>query len=284
MGIGFRMIAVPAVLVMLGMGCTRRDTAWEWLDEQPHPWTLSEEQVSTVLPEFREHFPDFQDRIKALAIWRVGTPYEIFKLGEEVEPDPDPIIRVDVSDCTGHILTTLSLAQSASWEQARKTMVAIHYKPDSTGRKRPTYRSRWHYTTDRITDNPSTVDITRTLATEEDLASVEIVLNRQEDGSEFLDLDWSRPITAWYIPNERINPSLLRRLPEVCGVAFVKPSYFKMGIVVGHEGMVIDRRDLVHASESAGKTERVDFLDYYFPQGGPFYDGIMIYKFVPLDG
>ncbi|SVD89957.1 uncharacterized protein METZ01_LOCUS442811, partial [marine metagenome] len=40
--------------------------------------------------------------MKAIARWRVNTPYEIFKLGEEVDPDPDPIIRLDVSDCTAH--------------------------------------------------------------------------------------------------------------------------------------------------------------------------------------
>jgi hypothetical protein len=271
-------------MVVLSIGCGSKGGAWEWLEQQPHPWTLSEEQVSALLPELQTHFPDFQERIKALAIWRVGTPYEIFKLGEEVEPDLDPLIRLDVSDCTGHILTTLSLAQSESWDQARETMVEIHYKPDSRGQKAPTYLSRWHYTTDRIISNPSTVDITRDLLKEEELKSVEIILNRKEDGNEFLELNWSRTMTTWYIPNDKINAELLGRLPEVCGVAFVKPSYFKLGIVVGHEGMIIDRKDLIHASQSAGKTERVDFLDYYFPKSGPFFDGIMIYQFVPLGG
>ncbi len=278
-------IAALFILTTGFKGCTDEPSdAWVWLDTLPKPWTLSEGRISRLLPEFQRRFPDFHQRLKALATWRVGTPYEIFKLGEEVEPDPDPIIRVDVTDCTGHILTCMSLAQSTSWQQARSNMIAIHYKPDGQSRKTPTYRSRWHYTTDRITANPCTVDITRTMAPPEHLDSVHITLNRKEDGTGFLELDWSREMTAYYIPNDRINADLLSRLPAVCGVAFVKPSYFKLGLVTGHEGMIIDQKDLIHASQSAGQTERVDFLEYYFPAEGPFFGGIMVYKFVPLEG
>jgi hypothetical protein len=254
-----------------------------WLKTLPKPWKLSEEELTVLLPEFRTHFPDFNQRLKALALWRVGTPYEIFKLGEEVEPDPDPIFRLDVSDCTGHVLTCLSLAQSDTWQEARENMITIHYKPDQSGRKTPTYLSRWHYTTDRITANPYTVDITRSLLAESDLKAITLTLNHKEGGGEFLDLDWSRELTAYYIPNEKINTDLLANLPELCGVAFVRPSYFKMGIIVGHEGMIIDRKYLIHASQSEGKTVKVDFLDYYFPDSGPFFDGIMLYRFNPLE-
>lgn len=281
---GRSVVFICALLIASGGSAQQRSDGWAWLDTLPRPWILSEEQVSRLLPEFQQCFPDFQERLKALAVWRVGTPYEIYKLGEEVEPDPDPIIRVDVSDCTGHILTCLSLAQSKSWDQARQNMIAIHYKPDEEGRKMPSYESRWHYTADRITANPYTVDITPTLLPRRDLKSVEITLNCKADGGEFLELGWSREVTAYYIPNAKIDRDLLSRLPEVCGVAFVKPSYFKLGIVVGHEGMIIDRKDLIHASQSAGETERVNFLGYYFPEEGPFFDGIMVYRFVPLEG
>ncbi len=253
-----------------------------WLAQQPKPWTLTADQVTAILPQFQQYFPDFQQRLKAFVIWRLGTPYEIFKLGEEREPDTDPIIRLDVSDCTGHILTSLAFCQAKSWDQARQNMISIHYKPDATGHKRPTYESRWHYTTDRINGNPYTVDITRTLAPLSELDSVHIILNRKKDGSEFLPLHWSREMTVYYLPNDKINAALLAKLPDVCGVAFVKPGYFGQGIVVGHEGMIIDQTDLIHASQSAGKTVRVPFLDYYFPKDGAFFGGIMIFTFTPL--
>lgn len=269
---------------LLAVGCSQnRVDNGAWLAGLPKPWLLSEEQVTRLLPQFQKHYPDFHQRLKAIALWRVGTPYAIYQLGEEIEPDTDPIFRLDVSDCTAHILTSICLAQSESWVQARQHMIAIHYKPDAAGNRTPTYRSRWHYTTDRITANPSTVDITPSLLPPEELATIDITLNRKADGSEFLALDWSRQMTARYIPSENITAGLLARLPAVCGVTFVRKSYFKLGLVVAHEGIIIDRQDLIHAGLAAGETERTDFLKYYFAEQAPNFDGIMVYAFVPLD-
>lgn len=269
---------------MLGLlvtlsSCNEIQSDQEWINQLPHPWVISQEQMNEILPLFQERFPDFQTRLKYFALWRVGTPYEIFKLGEGVEPDPDPIIRYDVSDCTGHNLTTLAAAKSTSWDEALANMIDIHYKPDSNGVKQPTYISRWHYTVDRITRNPNTVDITQTLLPKADLDSVSITLNQKENGEEFLDLNWNRSMTAYYIPNSKITSELLAKLPAIVGVTFVKPKYFKMGIVMGHEGMIIDGTYLVHASQSAGETVKLDFLKYYFPEDGAFFGGIMIFEF-----
>ena len=266
-------------LIISLISCQDTLTNDEWLATLPSPWTLTQKQMSETLPQFQQRFPDFQQRLKHIALWRVGTPYEIFKLGEEVEPDLDPIIRYDVSDCTGHNLTSLAAAKSSNWEEARKNMIQLHYKADSNGLKQPTYRSRWHYTVDRITMNPNTVDITQTLLHKTALDSVNITLNGKEDGNEFLDLSWNRNMTAYYIPNSEITPELLAKLPTIAGVTFVKPKYFKMGIVMGHEGMIIDGKYLVHASQSAGETVKLDFLKYYFPEEGAFFGGIMIFEF-----
>ena len=259
--------------------CEKTQSPEAWLAQLPHPWELNQEQMDELLPQFQEHFPDFQTRLKYIALWRVGTPYEIFKLGEGVEPDPDPIIRYDVSDCTGHNLTSLAAARSNSWDETLKNMIEIHYKADSAGLKQPSYLSRWHYTVDRITANPNTVDITQTLLPRSALDSVSITLNQKESGEEFLELDWKRSMTAYYIPNDQITAELLAKLPAMVGVTFVKPKYFKLGIVMGHEGMIIDGKYLVHASQSAGETVKLDFLNYYFPEGGAFFGGIMIFEF-----
>jgi len=261
------------------MSCQETITNDKWLATLPSPWTLTQEQMDETLPQFQQRFPDFQDRLKHIALWRVGTPYEIFKLGEEVEPDLDPIIRYDVSDCTGHNLTSLAAARSSNWDEARQDMINLHYKPDSNGVKQPSYKSRWHYTVDRITMNPNTVDITQSLVPKAALDSINITLNQKEDGEEFLDLNWKRTMTAYYIPNHEITPALMAKLPTIVGVTFVKPKYFKMGIVMGHEGMIIDGKYLVHASQSAGETVKLDFLKYYFPEAGAFFGGIMIFEF-----
>ena len=144
-----RAVTFLFILTIIFIGCSSKDTN-EWLKNLPQPWTLDEDQVSEILPKFHKRFPDFNQRLKAINLWRVGTPYGIFKLGEEIEPDPDPILRIDTSDCTVHVLTSIAFANSEDWEQTRNNMIDIHYKADGEGNKSPTFKSRWHYTSDRI--------------------------------------------------------------------------------------------------------------------------------------
>lgn len=262
------------------MACSEKES---WIDTLSKPWTLSQEEITKILPEFHERYPDFQDRLKAFALWQVGKPYELFCLGEEVEPDPDPILRLDVSDCTVHVLSSLAFAQSKTWDEARRNMIKIHYKTDSDGLKKPTYNSRWHYTIDRIQENLSTINITEDILPRKVLEKVDIILNRKENGSPFLDLGWTKATTVYFIPNNQINQELLNQIPKVCGVAFVKKKWFNMGLVIGHEGMIIDRKNIIHASSEYGKTMQLDFMEYYFRNEGPLFDGIMLYAFQPLN-
>ena len=157
----------------------------------------------------------------------------------------------------------------------------LHYKMDENGKKKPTYESRWHYTSDRLLHHERTVDITSSVAPENDLENVAIELNKKQDGSEFLELDWSSNETIRFIPTEKVTNNHLMNLPAVCGIAFVKRGYFKMGIVIAHEGYLIDQTDLIHASSEFGKTVNVDFMDYLYRDGKPRFDGIMIYKIEP---
>ena len=113
------------------------------------------------------------------------------------------------------------------------------------------------------------------------VATVAIELNKKQDGSEFLKLDWSSREEIQFLPTESITKELLSRLPSICGIAFVKRSYFKMGIVVAHEGYLIDQENLIHASSEYNKTVNVDFTDYLLKEGKPRFDGIMVYKIQP---
>ncbi len=281
---GNKLVKIINVLILtIFTSCSSQTDDQRWIDTLPKPWLLSETEVSNILPEFYKRFPNFEERLKAIAIWKIGTPYELFKLGEEIPPDTDPIIRLDVSDCTVHVLTSLSFAQSETWAGARKNIIRIHYKVDENGNQIPTYQSRWHFTSDRILSNPYTVNITNELIDSSDLKSVKLTLNIKEDGSRLLDINWSKNIELLYIPTNRINSELLEKLPQVCGIAFVQESYFKNGLVIAHEGILIDQKDLIHASSFANETVRVDFLNYYFSDNKPLFDGIMIYKFVPFE-
>jgi hypothetical protein len=235
--------------------------------------------MTEMLVQFDERYPDFQNRIKALNLWRVGTPYGELMLGENKEPDPDPIIRTDVSDCTVHVLTTLAMARSTSWDEALNSMIDIHYKKDLSGKPVVDFSTRWHFTLDRILSNPFTENITYAVADSNVLAPLNITLNRKTDGSEFLSLNWEQPVATHYIDRGHVNKALLSKLPDVVGIAFVKKAFFKNGIAIGHEGILIDQTELVHASSDSGKTVKVDFLEYFGEDSGRAFDGIMIYKF-----
>jgi hypothetical protein len=278
------MVGIKYIFVInfLITSCTTQADPFKWVDTIPDPWLLSETEFEFYLPQFHERFPNYIDRLKALNLWRVGTPYDLFCLGEESGKDNDPLLRADSSDCTVHVLTTLAFAESFTWQNARDAMVDIHYKMDENGDKKPTYISRWHYTSDRLLHHDRTVDITSSVAHENDLVKVEIELNKKQDGSEFLDLNWSSNETIKFIPTVKITENILLNLPAVSGVAFVKKSYFKMGIVIAHEGYLIDQTDLIHASSEYNRTVNVDFLSYLFNDGDPRFDGIMFYKINPI--
>jgi hypothetical protein len=277
--VGIKYIFVISFLIT---SCTAQADPFKWVDTIPDPWLLSETEFEFYLPQFHERFPNYYDRLKALNLWRVGTPYGLFCLGEESGKDNDPLLRADSSDCTVHVLTTIAFAESFTWQNARDAMVDIHYKMDENGEKIPTYISRWHYTSDRILHHDRTMDITSSVAHKNDLEKVEIELNKKYDGSEFLDLNWSSNESIYYIPSEKINEKILLKLPQVCGVAFVKRKYFKLGIVIAHEGYIIDKTNLIHASSEYKKTMNVNFIDYYFQNGEPKFDGVMFYKINPI--
>ena len=118
-------------------------------------------------------------------------------------------------------------------------------------------------------------------ASVDELKTVEVTLNRKQDGTEFLALDWSLPVRVSYVPTEHITENLLSRLPDLVGVAFVKESYFKMGIVTAHEGMLIAGSKILHAGQAAEETVIEEFMPYYFNNDGAKFDGIMLYEFVP---
>ena len=250
---------------------------YSWIETVPKPWELSHKNIDTHLIGFHKKFPNFHDRLIALNIWRVGTPYGIFCLGEERGVDKDPIIRIDTSDCTVHVLTTIAFAESESFNEARDAMIRLHYKPDANGKIEPTYKSRWHFTSDRILNHSKTPDITSSICNPTELETVEIELNKKKNGKQFLNLSWTSKELINFIPAKKINEQIMQKLPKICGVAFVKKSYFKNGIVIAHEGYVINKKNLIHASSKEKMTVNVDFLTYLYEKKEDQFDGVMFY-------
>tara|TARA_Y100001934_G_scaffold99902_1_gene122997 strand:- start:15 stop:848 length:834 start_codon:yes stop_codon:yes gene_type:complete len=272
------MIKGLILILFFMLNCSGRTESYLWVKSLPAPWTLTEIQFEKYLVQFQDHYPDFFDRLKAMNYWRVGTPYGIYCLGEEKGVDDDPIIRYDSSDCTVHILTTLAFAQSSTWDEARQRMIDIHYKEDLDNNKKPDFNKRWHFTSDRILNHHQTIDITLSVSNPKDIEQLNIILNQKEDGKQFLDLDWTSEEDISFIPIEKLDYEIIKRLPSICGVSFVKRSYFKLGIVIAHEGYLIDQTNLIHASSEFGKTVNVDFYNYLKKDNKYKFDGVMFFK------
>ena len=103
-------------------------------------------------------------------------------------------------------------------------------------------------------------DITKLLVTPSKLETINIELNRKNDGTEFLDLGWTKKQKISFIPIQNVLDIKMGNIPSICGVAFVKRSFFKQGIVIAHEGYLIDKEDLIHSSQEALKTVKISFL------------------------
>ena len=64
----------------------------------------------------------------------------------------------------------------------------------------------------------------------------------------------------------------------------MRSSYFVKGIVIAHEGVVIDKKNIIHASSEFGKTVKMDFMEYLFSKKTPRFDGVVFFSFHPLTG
>ena len=59
--------------------------------------------------------------------------------------------------------------------------------------------------------------------------------------------------------------------------------YFDTGLIVAHEGMIVNNKNIIHASSEYGKTVIMDFMEYYFRSDGSLFDGVLFYSFHPIN-
>src|SRR6188508_2949858 len=115
----FRHVARSALICWLfaasapahGQPCTPADLR-RGLPTLPPLHQLAPAALDSVLVSLRSTVPGFEDRVRALALARLGAPYVLGCLGESSAEDRDPIFRVDQVDCTVLVLTTVAMAQS----------------------------------------------------------------------------------------------------------------------------------------------------------------------------
>jgi hypothetical protein len=233
---------------------------------------LDEGELDRLLQRLAADCPDFDARLSLLARRYVGCSGYC----------ADPLTREEENwfpyrhtNCTMYVLYVTAMANSASYSQARCHMRRLHYRDGVVG-----FAGRYHFTGDRITDpdNPYFTDITAASVWDPSrLQSVAFTFNRGEDGGFFFGERlgaWSRQARMTYIPREGFEPGMLKPLPPVTGIAFVKKENWPRGVFVGHEGLLVGH-DLYHSSRQAGVTVVRDFLSGPFAQSG--WEGIMLF-------
>jgi len=222
------------------------ESNWQWIDSQKKLYELSSTEIDSILEEVWQRFPEEEERLKALAILRLGTPYQLGCLGEEESGrDKDPIFRLDVTDCTAFVLTNVALLHSQTIDEAKETIKFLNYQPNSA----ITFENRLHFTTDRNAVSPYFRDITGENLCACKLKTKKVILNKvKSDGNRLIDIDWQKEIVLKYIPNEFITKDLFQNLPKTIGIAFIKEGDEEIGLDVRHEGFLFDGQFLFHAT------------------------------------
>lgn len=264
------------------------------LPELPPLHQLSPAVLDSVLGNLATTVPRFEDRVRALGLARLGAPYVLGCLGEGASGTPtdgDPVFRVDQVDCTVLVLTTAAMAQSKGLAEAERWMGPANYRRSDAGSFTTSYANRLHFTEDRLQASLFFADVTRGLAAPSELRELDLVLNRQANGEALLPIGWERPMKVAYVPADKL-PAVLARAPDLIGLAFVRESYRSKGLLVAHEGLLLDRQCLLHASTESKAAVLVDFADYFFRPhdsdparaGRPRFDGAILYTMHEIMG
>lgn len=275
---------LPLTLGLVLVACTLAGAAPSadndaWLSAQPRLYQIAGDHtaVDRLLAQLRARYPDFQQRLRAVALLRLGTPYLLGCLGEERAPDTKPVFRLDVSDCTVHVLTCSALAHARTWNEARAWMKRLNYYPQPDPVR---YENRVHFTEDRLVSSKwyKVADGPLVAATP---ASVTLTLNKGDNGKRALEIAWEKRMTVRYLPVAEVTPRVMAHLPTpVAGVAFVRKKLFPLGLAVGHEGLVIDQKWLVHANSIKKETVKVDLLAY-LKKNADWFDGVIFFENLP---
>lgn len=243
---------------------------------------MTAKEIDQLLVTLHEKYSNFQDRLKVIVELRLRTPYEFKALGEGRNGfEPNPVFRIDKTNCTAFVLTSMALASARSYQQAESLMTYLNYHPAPPDQNPISYKNRIHFTSHRLLTSSYFDLITTSVAQPEELDTVRIVLNRQSDGSHFLPIDWEKEVELPYIPKQFINATLLKKLPAICGVGVIQTELFKKGIAIAHEGMIFEGQDFIHASKYSRKVIRERFLKYTRKKkkesNEPVCDGIVLY-------
>jgi len=231
------------------------------------------ERYADWLAQLQDAVPDRDQRLIEWAHARMGTPYVLDCQGEGAGRDPDPLFTPGRVDCTVFTLQASASLDTRTATDALAAMKRANYRtiaPDGSVR----FEDRYHFSEDRVNGNPLFRDITQQVFPARDLVREHIVVNRAPDGSEVEKIGWERPMDVVYRPTASFTAEDVARFPPVCGVLFVKRANRKFGTLIGHEGIVVHGRILIHASSLQKRVVMQPFVPFARTR-----DGLVIYTF-----
>ncbi len=258
---------------------------WQWVYSQKKLYQSTTVEINLTLKELQQRFPDKDERLKALSILRLGTPYQLSCLGEEFGRDKDPIFRLDVTDCTVFVLTNAALLHSQTFKEAEEMMRFLNYRPEKNLETEKieykiTFENRLHFTADRNIASLYFQDVTEQVIGPSGIKEKKVILNKiKTDGKRLIDIDWEKEVKMKYILNEYITEEFLAGLPKAIGVAFIREGDEEIGLDVRHEGFLFAGELFFHASSVEKKVVVRDFFEYYFKKNGSSqFDGIILFE------
>ncbi len=239
---------------------------------------LSYNEIDHVLSRLCRDKKSFNKKIEIVAQMFMNTPYSKDPfLDEKLNWLP-----CKTTNCTMFVLTTAAFANSCGIAEAYMHMRNLHYRGGKVG-----FKDRYHFTTDRITDPGNkyfSAETEKWVKKNTVLNNVNLQLNLKKNGGYFFGNrlgNWTREVSVDYVPREGFNPAMLKKkLPEVTGIAFVDKSLWDRGVIVGHEGILING-DLYHSSPGPGVNVMKNYLSEKFATSK--WDGFILFKIKQLN-
>ncbi len=207
-----------------------------------------------------EELKDLKE-LEEIVLSFIGTPYKLGPLGEK---EDKKLYREDVFDCTTLVLISVSKFLS---DEPQEMIKKINYFPAGE----VSYENRLHFSSYRNKVSDYFKDITQKVGGSY-TKSKTISLNKDR----LIDIEWQKDIVLDYILVENVE-KIIDKLPSLAGVMFMREEDKTIGLDVRHEGFLIDRKDLVHASINSGKVIKENFLNYLEKVN---YDGVIFYEIV----
>ena len=213
----------------------------------------------------------------------LAKPYFLGALGEESGVDKDIRFRKDSFDCVTYVETILAQAKTRTDITAAKALDKIRYYSDDIN-----FYTRNHFTETQWIPHLKEIGVLSEIYMKEEISSYTTdfmfndwcknIVNKTDDDSAKCDEVEFKQVTFKYIPKDKINATLLGKLPKNSVVVFVKCNHkanFATTPMVAHMGYLFDGSQLYHASLTKKEVVKVDFLDYIKESS---FCGVAFYK------